>query len=351
MARCHWMLTIVGAALLSSLTAGGLPAQDWAFVGGELRPAVDALPAPPTDSWVIRGQDASAGCAADCGTGSWCADECECVGDWRDNTVLFAASDAWKNIGESAFQGGWGNNFGYRLGANTGFALLSDSPIRGQLGASYGAYDLKGEVRPHPMAVEQQLFLTGGLNRRSNVCNGDRIAWGLVFDYMHDNHWGRFDSNVNLGQLRGLISYAWDEANEFGVWGAFRAQSDLAIVNPPFPTATIRAQDQVNAFWHHNWVNGGDLYGYVGMADSPADWVFGVSGQVPLSSRLAIFGQTHYIPADVASGPAFNQEIWNISVGLVYFFGNKSAASTVSGCQGLPLLSVADNGTFGVQSR
>src|SRR4029453_16059234 len=126
----------------------------WEFSRGELRPAAESLPPPPGAEWVIRWQNEPAESAVDCNAcgGSYCPDYFDCVGDWRDNTVVFAASDAWKNIGESLTSGGWGNNFGYRLGSNTGFAILGDSPIRGQLGGSYGAYDLKGEVRPRPSA-------------------------------------------------------------------------------------------------------------------------------------------------------------------------------------------------------
>jgi hypothetical protein len=285
------------------------------------------------------------------------------MGSWRDNTIVFIGSDAWKNFGDAALATpgnvSLSNNFGYRTGFNTGLGI-GQFPVRFQVGASYGAYDLKGRfdtlpvfgVDSHPNSVEQQVFATAGFYKRGDVCCGDRISWGVVYDYMYDNRWGTFANEVELGQVRGLFGWALNAANEIGIWGATRMQNDTAILlTPAMGLPTIHAVDQVSAFWHHNWAYGGDTTIYGGYADSPASWVIGATGQVPLSPRTALYGSTAYIVPGSATGPVGNsEEIWNVSVGLAFFLGGKASADSVTGNRGLPLLNVADNGTFAVQN-
>ena len=112
----------------------------------------------------------------------------------------------------------------------------------------------------------------------------------------------------------------------------------------------VRAQDQVNGFWHHNWAFGGDTTFYTGWADDPGTWTFGGFGQVPLNDNVALFGSTNYVISG-ESNSILGQihETWNVSIGLVYYFGGKASNPSVSGYQGLPLLPVADNGTFAIQ--
>ncbi len=295
-------------------------------------------------SWGVAGaqdevsQDCDASCCNSCGI----ANCCDCCGTWLDNTVLFLGSDAWKNIGDSDYP----NNFGYRMGANTGFALGS-SRIRGQIGASYGAYDLQGHAaRPNFDTVEQQFFVTGGIYKRSNILRGDRLAWGVVYDYMHDTAWNG-GIPIDVGQLRWKLGYARDASNEFGVWGANRVKDDVLGVLPGSP---IYAINQVNAFWHHNWQLGGDTTVYIGYAERPNTWVIGVDGQVPLSRCVSLYASTTYFVGDGAAGSydALLTDTWNVSVGLSWSFGCKTINRTVSGDCGMPLLNVADNGSFGI---
>ena len=35
---------------------------------------------------------------------------------------------------------------------------------------------------------ETQIFVTSGIYKRSDICAGDPIAWGVVLDYMNDNN-------------------------------------------------------------------------------------------------------------------------------------------------------------------
>lgn len=292
------------------------------------------------------------------GKGKGCGDGC--VGNWRDNTVVFLASDAWTNIGDTATAGNaFGqsrvqSNFGFRTGFNTGVGL-GNLPFRAQVGASYGAYDFKGRGN-FPGAiddtVEQQIFLTAGLYSRSDVCCGDRISWAIVYDHMYDDGWGTFaNNNVNLGQVRGMFGYAWNECNEFGVWATTRAHQDTANVATPVATATIRAVDQVNAFWHHNYEFGGDTWLYLGTADSPSSWTLGLSAQAPLNDRAALFANcNYYVPGSATGSAGGTEEIWNVSLGVSWYLGGKASNGSVSGHKGLPLMPVANNGTFAVSN-
>lgn len=304
--------------------------------------------------------DAQAGCG-DC-TDS-CANACcdPCLGTWQDNTILFAATDAWSNLGDGvAAASPFGltrvqANYGVRFGANTGYGI-GNLKVRAQLGSSYGAYDLKGRTdftgAPgiREGAVEQQVFITGGFYKRSEILNDDPVAWAVVYDSMYDSDWGAAgQGNVNFGQVRTYYGYALSESNEVGIWGTARAQSATAAPLGLAP-GKFRAVDQSNLFWHHNWESGGDTWLSIGVADAPTSWTLGFAGQAPLSCGVSLFSSAnYYIPGSRTGGAGSAEEIWNVSAGLAISLGGKAHNRTVSGHGGLPLLNVADNGTFGLQ--
>jgi hypothetical protein len=326
-------LSLVAAVALAGGFSHTSSAYDWTTLSGDQ----DVYASTTRLPLVAIGD-----CTGDAGCMDSCDDCCDCIGNWYDNTLVFSAADGWRNAGDIDFP----SNFGFRTGFNTGHRLFGDSPIRGQIGASFGLYDLNGRTAlADSNGAEQQVFLTGGIYKRSDVCAGDLISWGIVYDYMDDNHWGAVDENVSVGQVRAIFGYAWDEANEFGVWAAFRAQDDQTAIGE------VRAQDQANAFWHHNWDFGGDTTIYSGWADDPGVATVGFFGQAPLSCSTALFGGAHYVISERSNGfDAQVTDIWNVSFGFVYYFGAKAENMSVSGHQGLPLLPVADNGTFAIQN-
>lgn len=295
------------------------------------------------------------GCASECG--GCCSTECGGCGllgrGWFDNTAFFFAGDGWKSI----FDDDDNNNFGFRLGFNTGLALPGLSATRGQIGASYGAYDFHGRegLLGGDDPVEQQLFLTAGLYRRSDVPNGDRISWGAVYDVLFAENAGEAADDIRLAQFRGTVGYAIGNSDEIGVWAAFRLMNSFAQIEQ----VRVNISDQVNAFWHHTWSYGGDTWLYVGWADDPGETVLGLRGEMPLNDRVALFGNFHYVIPGTRGGDmhpvlpvddVFNQETWNVSFGIVFYPGAKAGSRTVSGDQCLPLLPVADNGSFNMQA-
>jgi hypothetical protein len=287
------------------------------------------------------------GCAAACGG-------CGLLGrGWFDNTAFFFAGDGWKSI----FDDDDNNNFGFRLGFNTGLALPGLSATRGQIGASYGAYDFHGRegLLGGDDPIEQQLFLTAGLYRRSDVPDGDRISWGAVYDVLFTENAGEGADDIRLAQIRGTIGYSIGNSDEIGVWAAFRLMSSFAQIEQ----ARVNITDQVNAFWHHTWSYGGDTWLYVGWADDPGETVLGLRGEMPLNDRVALFGNFHYVIPGTRGGDMhprlpvddiFNQETWNVSFGIVFYPGAKAGSRTVSGDRCLPLLPVADNASFNMQA-
>ncbi len=272
---------------------------------------------------------------------------------WFDNAQVFLAGDGWKNI----FDDDDNNNFGLRSGFNLGVDLPGDRAVRGQVGMSYGAYDFGGREgllsRDDP--VEQQVFGTAGLYKRSSVNCGDRWAWGAVYDVLFADEAGERADSLRLAQLRSVVGYAITERDELGVWSAFRLMRDYAASQ----RVMVNPTDQANVFWHHTWQFGGDTTTYVGWADDPGSVVVGLDGRVPLSSRAALFGSLHYIIPSTRRGDVhptlgvddvFTQEAWNVSFGIVFYRRAKSVSPNVSGVYGLPLLPVADNGTFSYQA-
>ena len=348
---------LVLAALVSALTSlpGVAQAQYFAPTKATTGPSFNSYYGQASgESNYLTGtaeSQAPAGSApANCDSGDWCGC-CGDVGTWRDNTLFWFGGEAYKSFGDTAqppgVATGFMNSAGLVGGFNTGFALLDGSPIRGQVGASYGAYDLKGRDTISQSSSEQQTFITVGVYKRSDILADDRISWGLVYDQFWAHQWGLFASELYVGQVRGIAGYAVNQHHEFGVWGTFRSTGDNSV--GPLSSLPLRAMNQYNVYWRYNWDFGGQTMLYVGGHD-PADigsWLFGLLGQAPLSDNTALYGNfTYAFPGSATGAVGANELEWNFGLGLVYSWGGKAVSTTVSGQQGLPLLPVANNGSF-----
>jgi hypothetical protein len=271
---------------------------------------------------------------------SWWQCDNQCLGNWRSNTVAWFGGDAFKSIGDGAS----GNNAGIVGGFNTGFAL-GQSSIRAQLGASYGLYDLKGTGQGQSAsAAEQQTFITFGVYKRSDVSAGERISWGAVFDQFFGHNWGFGDGEIYLTQLRGIAGYALSDWNELGVWGTVHTNNDSSV---RFQN-TLRAMNQANVYWRHNFEMGAQNMLYLGCVDAAdiGSWQIGSLAQAPLNNYTSLYGNvTFSFPSSKTGGLGPRELEWNIGVGLAYSFGGKAISPTVSGQKGLPLLPVANNGS------
>jgi len=283
------------------------------------------------------------------GNCNWC-DTCSTyLGDWRDNTVVWAGADAYKSLGDFTppprSGAGFMDSAGIVGGFNTGFRL-GESNIRGQVGASYGIYDLKGRDTFSAASSEQQTFITAGIYKRSDISNGDRISWGVVYDQFFGHQWGLFASEVYLSQFRGILGYAINEYNEIGVWGTAHTNTDNSVTGQFTP---IRAMNQANVYWRHNFEMGAQTFVYLGAVD-PADlasWLVGFNAQAPLNDFTSLYTNVTFAFPGSHTGPVGSNELeWNIGAGLAYYLGGKAISPTVSGQRGLPLLPVANNGSL-----
>jgi hypothetical protein len=289
---------------------------------------------------------------SDCGcgsSGSGSCGECDgcCTGCWWENTELFVGGDAYAGLGDFP-AGGFGNSFGLVTGFNSGFALFGPG-IRGQFGVSYGVYDFSGRGSGlDPESLEEQVFATTGLYRRADLCAGERISWGLVVDGFVADNWGVDSNELALAQLRGIAGYAVNDCNEFGVWATMALSEDTTPITG-LGTPALRAMNQGNIYWKHNWAFGADTMLYAGALDNADvdDWVFGFLGRAPLSHSASLYGGFNYVNPPIANSPLGDAlDAWNVNFGIVFFLGGKAVSPNVAGNQGLPLLPVANNGSF-----
>ena len=344
-------LSLFAAIALAGGFANSSSANDWTTLGSDQDVYNSTTRLPLV---AIGDCDGEAGCVEacdDCG--------CDCIGNWHDNTYVWAGGDVYKSIGEriTNINGGTGaltDSFGTVFGFNTGFGL-GGSRIRGQVGASYGIYDFKGRLRLIPEAeeVEEQVFFTTGLYKRGDMLNDcDPISWGLVGDIFYADHWGVNANEIDLAQLRGIVGFALNEWTEVGVWGTFNVNDDRAAVRvagAPGVLSTIRAMNQANFYLKRNTEFGAELMAYTGVLDSAdiGDWQFGLLGNMPISCNWSAYGNFNYVVPSAAAGPnGSGEEQFNVSFGLAYYFGGKAKSPSVTGQAGLPLLNVANNGSF-----
>jgi hypothetical protein len=275
------------------------------------------------------------------------------------NTYVWIGGDAYKGLGDritniNGGTGGLANSFGVVGGFNTSVGI-GDTPVRFQVGASYGLYDFSGRLRivPDAFDTERQSFFTAGIYKRGNMSTDtDRISWGVVYDVMQAQNWGVNASNINLSQARGIFGVALNQWTEVGVWGTLNVNHDRAAVTvagAPAVRSTIRSMDQANLYVKQHFSFGGELMAYVGKLDdaSIGDWQVGLRGQVPLSAHWAAHGNFNYVVPNAPSGPnGSGLEQWNVSFGLTYYFGGNAQSTSVTGPRGRPLLGVANNSSF-----
>lgn len=267
---------------------------------------------------------------------------CDC-GNWLQNTTAFSGVEAFKTYGDFAFS----NNAGFVNGLNTGFRL-GDSKIRGQIGGSFGVYDLKGRFDGGGIPINQQTdnqgFLTAGVFKRSNVCAGERLSWGLVYDQLWNHQYGALAGDIYLGQFRGILGVALNQTDEVGFWGT----AGTNVANTTIFTG-LRAVNQGNLFWSHNYAYGARSMVYAGLADraSNGSWTTGTQLTAPMSQRVSLYGNSAFMFPSSTKGTIGSSELlWSVSCGLSFSFGCKTVSRNISGDCGMPLLPVANNGTF-----
>jgi hypothetical protein len=253
----------------------------------------------------------------------------------------------------------WQSNNGMSTGFNYGTWLpgLKDYGIGFQFGASYGIYDWNGRGSYNDnFYAQQQIFITSGFFHKAD--SNSRLSVGLAYDWMVNDNFGIAASDGTLGQWRSQVGYALNPHNEVGVWAAVRDRTFTQ--DSLFGPLTYRGVDQCNLFWHHKYAQGTDSYLWFGFPDhtklggdgSLGDFIIGGSFNVPISDHVALYSNVQYMHPSSSPGlVAAMEDTWNIGFGIAFYPGRNARTCTVSGSRWTPLLNVANNGTFMVDSN
>jgi len=264
-----------------------------------------------------------------------CSNGCliPCPGNWLDRVEIVAGVQGFTG---PANRGGAGS-FGFYEGANWGAPV---GCLPWELGSQFGARWTQSHFGGSEFsdATRDQVFLTGGMFRRADW----GLQGGVVIDYLKDQWY--FDNE--LVQLRGEVSWINPCAHEFGVRFTTNVQDSVS-------TSTVDRVDLVEEwettdlytfFYRRSFedcgATGSLFVGFSGNSDA----VIGANADVPLSDRWALrTGFTYLIPEETSPGLGYLEESWNISTGLVFYPGCRTARSKD---YNHPLFNVADNGSM-----
>jgi hypothetical protein len=321
----------------------------WASNDGKAAsPATAEKAATPTQSPCANGCQAAC-CDESCDS---CCCKLGCDDSVCRGIIAFAGMDSFKGVSDGTFT----SNFGLVSGLNAAVPVpgLSDYGLNWQLGMSYGIYDIDGRASLPSAQSQQQVFVTTGFYHKAT--EDHRLSFGLVYDWMINNEWGVFGVDPTLGQWRGQIEYSLSGCNSVGIWGTVRdLGSQIAVSEDTL--VRNRAVDQACMFWHHHFCCGADSVLWVGIPDrgrldaqqggSLGDWMVGANVQVPLTDRLGLFANGSYFrPSAAAGAVASVEQGYDVSMGVVWYFGGNARSNSINGKCGLPYMNVANNSTF-----
>jgi hypothetical protein len=258
-----------------------------------------------------------------------------------DNLSFFAGLDGSKGPEDLGINA----NMGGRAAVNWGIPVLEDWGLGVQVGTAinYGEDAVAVLKTVDDIRQRTQNFTTVGVFQRTAF----GLNWGLGYDYLCEHYY----SGLDLTQWRAQVGYAINDNNEFGVWGTKADRGDQATVAGA--SFHLHAISQANLFWRHIWPNEIVTRVWGGLADehgtfvlvlpdhntSHVPFVFGAELYVPLTERLAIFGEANFVtPYDSGTVTA--------TLGIAIYprpFARQTARSRFA-----PMLPVANNPTFGV---
>jgi uncharacterized protein DUF6666 len=288
----------------------------------------------------------------DDGSCASCQELCpDCQDCPRFGFLGFSGVDTFRGIPDGAFQ----SNFGTVTGLNAAAPLpgLEAMGLGWQLGASYGVYDFSGRSSSasHPSAAQQQIFITTGFFHRGN--DGQRLSYGMAYDWMINHNYGFMAVSPTLGQWRGQAEWAFGARNSLGLWATVR---DRGLNRQTRESALqLKPLSQIDFFWHHKYAQGADSWFYVGLPTQKklgglgtlGEVIVGGSAQVPISPQLAMYANAMYMWPSASPGPvAATQDAYNVGVGLAWYPGGNARTRTVNGGCWLPYLPLANNSNF-----
>ncbi len=284
-----------------------------------------------------------------------CCDDARCGGLFN-NMYLFGNAEGWQGpVDDDANP----NNFGVRAGFNMGFPLLECWGIGGQVGVSAGFYNFHGRGNAggdEGSSVERHFMNTLGIFQRADLCSPcpRPWSWGIAYDRLYAERIGEEADTIYIGQWRLQFGYALSETDEVGFWTTQGNESDRLLDLG----SDVHPLHQYNVYWDHHWCIGADTRWWIGLAEDPGSVVFGASSNYPLNDCLALTATAQYIHP--SSGPGekvfatdsgFEQEFWNIAVGIAWYPSGGAQTKTVAGHRWMPYFNVADNGSFALETN
>jgi len=236
-------------------------------------------------------------------------------------------------------------NFGVSFAANGGFPLAERFGLGLQVGTSAVLSDFHG-TEFTGSDIRRQNFTTVGLFQRITTARGTDFKWGFAFDWLFDRYYTRFQ----MSQWRVQLAYELDACREIGIWSCIPNCGDNALVGPRGEQYWIdhfKPMPQGNLYYRRCWRNDASTTAYIGIAEEPGEVIFGGRARLPLSCRLSMIGNFHYVlpSADGAGGQ--DEEMWNVAVGIEFipgWGGNRCRDHRFT-----PLMPLADNGIFSVR--
>ena len=253
----------------------------------------------------------------------------------------FPSTSATNNLVRSG-----SGSFGFYQGFNEGRSLrrLFGWDMAAQFGLRATQSNLTGAEFTD--TTRHQIFLTGGLFRRVDY----GLQYGVVMDYLNDDWYFHGD----LIQLRGELSWKTSACHEFGIQFMSGLNDDTSATfvrnaagATVQSTVAFEATDQIRGFYRQQIGGGGHWDAFIGGSNN-SDTVIGTTMSLPVHARMLVqAGGTYLIPSEGASSRGYEQESWNISLGIVFRPGGPDGFGRY--CR--PMFDVADNGTFMVDRR
>ena len=275
-------------------------------------------------------------------------DDCPRIG-----MVLWSGYDSWRGVSEAGTQNNNGSSSGMNVGGPVPF--LEEYGIGAQIGGSYGTYDYMGRTLEETNRVQQQFFVTTGLFRRAD--EELPISASFAYDFMINDNFGTYADEPFLGQWRAQAGLALNENNEIGIWGTWVGRTDTS--NPAaFGPTTYRPVSHIDLYLHHKFAClGADTWAWVGIPDrargngngSLGEFIVGTAATVPLNDCMGLYFNMAYMKPSASMSPAgASEEGFNLSAGFAFYPGRTARSPHVGGHKWMPLLPVANNGSFWV---
>lgn len=246
--------------------------------------------------------------------------------------------------------GSWNGNRGVFFAGNIGTTVYDNIGL--QAGASYGIYNWDGRqnlVFENPKKTQRQAFITAGLFS----CFGQFNA-GIVYDRLFTKHFGIYDLNPSIDQLRFQGGYQFC-CEEVGIWGtAYLSKSQKHALGVPI---SFRAISQMNLYWSHFFENCAMTSIWLGLPyqnslrfhhKKPGNFIAGFSIRASLTNRLFVDGHGSYMSARHRSGARQSRNTAaNVCLGITYFFGDTCSEY----CESATYLPLANNSNFLVDTN